>query len=42
MSEILDQSRTFQSTDSAINLNPQFKQEMKLFPGLAMKGVYVP
>ena len=42
LTQILDQSKTFQSTDPAINENPKFKQDMKLFPGLAMKGVYVP
>lgn len=42
LSQILDQSKTFQSTDAVLKENEQFKHEMKLFPGLAMKGVYVP
>jgi biopolymer transport protein ExbD len=42
LSEILDQSKTFTSTDAAINENPEFKANMRLFPGIAMKGVYVP
>lgn len=42
LSQIIDQSKTFAGTDAAINENPQFKQSMRLFPGLAMKGVYVP
>jgi biopolymer transport protein ExbD len=42
LSQILDQSKTFQSTDAVLNENAQFKQDMRLFPGLAMKGVYVP
>ena len=42
LTQILDQSKTFQSSDAALNENPQFKQDMRLFPGLAMKGVYVP
>jgi len=40
--QILDQSKTFQSTDAVLKENDKFKQDMRLFPGLAMKGVYVP
>ena len=42
LSQILDQSRTFVGTDAAIQENPKFKDDMRLFPGIAMKGVYVP
>jgi len=42
LSQILDQSKTFTGTDAAINENPKFKADMRLFPGIAMKGVYVP
>ena len=42
LSQILDQSKTFTATDAAINENPAFKESMRLFPGIAMKGVYVP
>lgn len=42
LTQILDQSKTFKSTDPAVEENPTFKQSMRLFPGLAMKGVYVP
>jgi biopolymer transport protein ExbD len=42
LTQILDQSKTFQGTDAVLNENPKFKQDMRLFPGLAMKGVYVP
>lgn len=39
--QIIDQSKSFISTDPAVKENPQF-QNLRLFPGLAMKGVYVP
>lgn len=42
LAQILDQSKTFQATDAVLNENAQFKHDMRLFPGLAMKGVYVP
>jgi hypothetical protein len=42
LSQIIDQSKTFTGTDAAIEENPNFKANMRLFPGLAMKGVYVP
>ena len=42
LSQILDQSKTFIGTDAAIKENPKFKADMRLFPGIAMKGVYVP
>lgn len=39
--QIIDQSKNFMSTDDAVKENPQFAN-LRLFPGLAMKGVYVP
>lgn len=42
LSQVLDQSKTFTSTDAVLNENPGFKASMRLFPGIAMKGVYVP
>lgn len=42
MVQLIDQSKSFMSTDEVLKENPKFKQDLRLFPGLAMKGVYVP
>lgn len=42
LSQIIDQSKTFSGSDAVLEEVPEFKQSMRLFPGLAMKGVYVP
>ena len=42
LAQIIDQSKTFSGTDAVLEEVPQFKESMRLFPGLAMKGVYVP
>lgn len=41
VAQILDQSRTFRGDDPVIQENPVFA-DTRLFPAIAMKGVYVP
>lgn len=41
VAQILDQSRNFRGDDPIIKENPAFA-DLKLFPAIAMKGVYVP
>lgn len=41
VAQILDQSRNFRGDDPVIQENPAFA-DVKLFPAIAMKGVYVP
>lgn len=41
VAQILDQSRNFRGDDPVIKENPAFA-DVKLFPAIAMKGVYVP